>query len=158
MAFLLIAAGTVGASYYFFLQRKIDYYTNRDARLIARSAQQVARAVNITAGIVKNAAKLEDSELTALYKFEGRASDEQRLPSKVFRDISTKAPVPLPEELLKSEIDDHEHRYATRNNDGLMLNFEVLNKEQQYVSAKIELRQDLTPETGRLRAATPPRP
>ena len=145
MAFLLIAAGTVGASYYFFLQRKIDYYTNRDARLIARSARQIARSVNNAAGMVKSAAKLEDSDLIALYKIEGRTSDEQRLPSKVFREISTKAPVPLPEELLKSETDDREHRYATRNNDGLMLNFEVLNKEQQYISAKIELRQLLKP-------------
>src|SRR5437764_6462717 len=102
MAFLLIAAGTVGASYYFFLQRKIDYYTNRDARLIARSARQSARCVKNADTIVTNAAKLKDAaalkdaavlkeaeaDLNALYKIEGRPSDEQRLPSKIFKEIS----------------------------------------------------------------------
>lgn len=145
MAFLLIAAGTVGASYYFFLQRKIDYYTNRDARLIARSARQIARSVNIADGIVRNAVTLQEPDLTALYKIEGRRSDEQHLPSKIFKEISTNTPVPLPEELLKSATDPREHRYATRNNDGLLLNFEVINKEQQYASGKIELRQLLKP-------------
>ena len=61
MAFLLIAAGTVGASYYVFMQRKIDYYTNRDARLIARSAQQILRAVRNADGMVKNVAKMRDA-------------------------------------------------------------------------------------------------
>jgi len=145
MAFLLIAAGTVGASYYFFLQRKIDYYTDRDARLIARSAQQIRRSVNIAAGIVKNAVKLEESDLYTLYKADGRTSDEQSRPSKIFREISTKQPVTLSEELLKSETDDHENRYATRNNDGLLLNFEVMTKDQKYSSGKVELRQLLKP-------------
>jgi hypothetical protein len=147
MAFLLIAAGTVGASYYFFLQRKIDYYTNRDARLIARSAQQIARAVKVADGIVKNAAVLKDeNDLTALYKIEGRPSDEQRLPSKIFKEISTKPPEGKPsDELLKSETDPLEHRYATRGNDGLLLNFEVMTKDQKYASGKVELRQLLKP-------------
>lgn len=145
MAFLLIAAGTVGASYYFFLQRKIDYYTNRDARLIARSARQIARSVNIAAGIVRNAPKLTQSDLTALYKVEGRTSDEQRLASRIFRDISATRPAKLSEELLKSETDPQEHRYGTRNNDGLMLNFEVMTKDQKYVSGRVDLRQLLKP-------------
>ena len=145
MAFLLIAAATVGGSYYFFLQRKIDYYTNRDARLIARSAQQIARSVNIAAGIVRNAPKLTQADLTALYRVEGRTSDEQRLPSRIFRDISATPPAKLSEELLKSETDPQEHRYGTRNNDGLMLNFEIMTKDQKYASGRVDLRQLLKP-------------
>src|SRR5260221_12304091 len=147
VAFLLIGVCTVGACYYFFLQRKIDYYTNRDARMIKRSAQQIFRCVNIAAGIVKNAAKLEEDDLTALYKIEGR-SDEQRLPSKIFKDITTKPPLKLSEELLKGDTGDREHRYATPSNDGLLLNFEFMTrdqKEQRYASGRIELRQLLKP-------------
>ena len=145
MAFLLIAACTAGASYYFFMQRKIDYYTNRDARLIARSAQQIARSVKIAVGIVKNAVKLEETDLRVLYKIE-RKSDEQGLPTKIFKEISTKPPAKLSEELLKSNnTGDHEHRYATTGDDGLLLNFEVMTQEQRYASGRIELRQLLKP-------------
>ncbi|HXA18656.1 MAG TPA: cache domain-containing protein [Thermoanaerobaculia bacterium] len=161
MAFLFIAAGALGAGYYFFLQRKIDYYTNRDARLIARSGQQILRAVRNADGMVKNASKVRDAaalkdaavfkaaedDLTVLYKIDGRPSEEQRVPSKIFKEISIKPPDGKPsEELLKSETDPREHRYATRNNDGLLLNFEVMTKDQQqYASGKIELRQLLKP-------------
>lgn len=155
MAFLLIAAGTAGASYYVFLQRKIDYYTNRDARLIVRSAQQIARSVKVADAIVTNAAALKDAavlktaedDLAVLYKIEGRPSDEQRVPSKIFKEISIKPPDGKPsDELLSSGTDPLEHRYATRNNDGLLLNFEVMTKDQQrYASGKIELRQLLKP-------------
>src|SRR6266542_2371970 len=94
MAFLLIAAGTVGASYYVFLQKKTEYYTNRDARLIARAANQVGRSVTIAAGILKNAAQLNEGELRTLYRVDGTVPDEQRMPSKIFKDIKKVTPDP----------------------------------------------------------------
>src|SRR6478672_9794287 len=139
MAFLLIAAGTVGASYYFFLEKKTEYYTKRDARLIARAAQQVGRCVTSASGILRNAAPLEKTELEALYKIDGRVPDEQRLPSKFFKDIKR---IDLKPE---DKPPDH-HYYATRSNDGLLLNFEVVPEGvRAQMQGQVELQQLLKP-------------
>jgi uncharacterized membrane protein YjjP (DUF1212 family) len=138
MAFLLIAAGTVGASYYFFLQKKTEYYTNRDARLIARAAQQVSRSVRTAAGILKNAAPLDEAELKTLYKIDGTAPDEQRLPSKIFKDIRKVA--------LNPGDKPAEHRAATRSNDGLLLDFNLVNEDERVeMQGQVELQQLLKP-------------
>ena len=141
MAFLLIAACTVGASYYFFLQKKTEYYTKRDARLIARAARQVTRSVTRPAGMLRYAAPLEDNELRALYRIDGTVPDEQRLPSKIFNEIRRTAPGP------EAKPGDH-HYYATRSNDGLLLNFEVVAEAEDKLyemQGKVELRQLLKP-------------
>jgi hypothetical protein len=140
MAFLLIAACTVGASYYFFLQKKTEYYTKRDARLIARAARQVERCVTSASNILKNAAPLDDHELKALYRIDGRVPDEQRLPSKVFKEINRINLKPEDKPL------DH-HYYATRANDGqLLLNFEVVPEGvRTQMQAQVELQQLLKP-------------
>ena len=71
-----------GGYYYFFLQKKTEYYTSRDARLIARTAEQIRRAVNVGAGIVRNAATVKaQSDLNALYKLEGAQADEASAPA-----------------------------------------------------------------------------
>src|SRR5207248_5688955 len=119
MAFLLIAACTLGASYYFFLEKKIEYYTKRDARLIARAARQVERSVRFAAGTLRNAGSLDQTGLEALYRIDGTLPDEQRLPSKFFKEIKKNYPKP------EDKPPEH-HYYATRSNDGLLLNFEVL--------------------------------
>lgn len=138
MTFLLIAAGTVGASYYFFLQKKTEYYTNRDARLIARAAQQVSRSVRTAAGILKNAAPLDESELKTLYTIDGTAPDEQRLPSKIFKVIQKKPLNPTDKPV--------EHRAATRTNEGLLLNFDLVNEDERIeMQGQVELRQLLKP-------------
>ena len=124
MAFLLIAADTVGASYYFFLQKKTEYYTKRDARLIARAAQQVGRSVRTAAGILRNAEPLGEKELKALYKIDGTVPDDQRPPSKFFKEIKRVAPDP-------TAAKEHDVRYAVRQNDGLLLNFDLLWKESE---------------------------
>ena len=152
LALLVAAAVAIAASYYAFLQKKTEYFTDRDARLITRAAQQVARLVNIGAAITRNAVTLQDpkskeqsKDVAALYKIEGRASDEQRLPSKIFRDINTVGPTkPLAPELT---VKPYEHRYATRENNVLLLNFEVLAGENhdRFASGQIELQQLLEP-------------
>ncbi len=140
MAFLLIAAGTVGASYYFFLQKKTEYYTNRDARLIARAANQVGRSVTIAAGILKNAAQLNEGELRTLYKVDGTVPDEQRMPSKIFKDIKKVTPDPT----VKKE---RSHRYATRDNNGLfVLNFDLLWEEKPEKEAKADEKTEVKSE------------
>ena len=139
MAFLLIAAGTLGASYYFFLQKKTEYYTKRDARLIARAALQVGRSVTSASGILRNAAPLEKTELEALYRIDGRVPDELRLPSKFFKDIKK---IDLEPE---DKPPDH-HYYATRSNDGLLLNFEVVPEGvRAQMQGQVELQQLLKP-------------
>src|SRR5438132_159833 len=138
IGFLLIAVVACGGCYYFFLQKKTEYYTSRDARLVARAAQQIGRAVKTGASIVRSAASLKEpkeadgnspavakqpNDLIALYKLEPELADQQRLPSKIFRTITrTKPAGPLSPELTS----DGEHRYATRTNDGLLLNFDVM--------------------------------
>ena len=126
-----IAAGTVGASYYFFLQKKTEYYTDRDARLIARAANQVGRSVTIAAGILRNAAQLNDDELKTLYKVDGAVPDEQRMPSKIFKDIKKITP---PDPSVKEE---RNHRYAVRDTNGLfVLNFDLVWDDKQEKEAK----------------------
>src|ERR1043166_3817653 len=145
LAILLVAAITIAASYYAFLQKKTEYYTDRDARLIARSAQQISRLVTISGFIVRNAAELQNpDDVRALYKVERQSSDEQRLPSKIFKVITTKKPDSLPPELSAKPW---EHRYATRENNALQLNYEVLAGADQdkYVCGQIELQQLLKP-------------
>ena len=60
IGFLLIAVVACGGCYYFFLQKKTEYYTSRDARLVARAAQQIGRAVKNGATIVRSAASLKE--------------------------------------------------------------------------------------------------
>jgi hypothetical protein len=118
MAFLLIVVCTVGASYYFFLQKKTEYYTSRDARLIARAAQQVARSMRIATAILRNAAPLDGDTLAALYKLEGTTTpDEQRLPSKIFRNITNRGTTAAPV---------GERRSASRSNEGLLIDVDVV--------------------------------
>jgi len=136
MAFLLIAACTVGASYYFFLEKKIEYYTSRDARLIARAAQTVTRSVTIPGIILSHAATLDEAALQPLYKFEGTVSDEQRLPSKIFRTIT---------KIKDSSSPKGDHHSATHNNDGLLLNFDVVTEEKVEMKGEVELQQLLKP-------------
>ena len=141
MAFLLIALCAGGGYYYFFLQKKTEYYTSRDARLIARTAEQIGRAVKVGAGIVKNAATVTNQEqLKTLYKFEGAQADELRMPSKIFQSITSEKPKLRDEPSPGGE----EHRYATRANEGLLLNFEY-QKDQLYGSGQVELQQLLKP-------------
>ena len=141
MAFLVVAAFAVGAAYYLFLQKKTAYYTDRNARLIARAAQQVGRSVNNGATIARTAAKLDkDDDAKALYKIEGRATDEQRLPSKIFKEITIVKPAKPSDEVAAHG----EHRFATRTNDGLLLNFEVLDGDR-YAKGTIEMRRLLKP-------------
>src|ERR1041385_4234935 len=89
LALLFTAAIGVSTCYFVFLQSKTEYYTDRDARLIARAAQQIGRSVTIVANIVRNSASLSPDDARALYKIGTRSSDEQRLPSQIFREITT---------------------------------------------------------------------
>jgi hypothetical protein len=144
IALLFAAAISTGAGYFLFLQSKTEYYTDRDARLIARAARQVGRSVTVAGNIIKNAASLDEQEARALYKLETRASDEQRLPWQIFGEITTTPPAKLPEELAENG----EHRYATRGNDGLRLHFDVAfqqDEKQRYASAQVDLQQLLKP-------------
>src|SRR6266566_3465547 len=147
MAFLLIALCAGGGYYYFFLRKKTEYYTSRDARLIARTAEQIGRAVKVGATIVRNAATVKNQdELRALYRLEGAQADELRMPSKIFQNITFIKPDKPSEELGPGA---EEHRYATRSNDGLRLNFEYLKDapvgDQLYGSGQVELQQLLKP-------------
>jgi hypothetical protein len=136
MAFLLIAACTVGASYYFFLEKKTEYYTSRDARLIARAAQTVTRSVTIATGILKHAATLDEKALEPLYRLDGTVSDEQRLPSKIFKTITmTKA----------STSPAGDHYSATHNNDDLLLHLQVVTDNKVEMKGEIDLQQLLKP-------------
>src|SRR5437764_13361183 len=68
IGFLLIAVVACGGCYYFFLQKKTEYYTSRDARLVARAAQQIGRADKTGESNVQSAAWLTVTTEEGIYR------------------------------------------------------------------------------------------
>jgi hypothetical protein len=150
MTLLLIAVAGFAFYYSLFFERKTSYYRDRNARLVARLADQVRRSIQSTERIVSNAATMPEAELKKLYGYERNVSAEQRQATALFDDLELVQ--------LKPGEDHKARHYATFDKGAMKIVFEgdAKNAEpatavdlappakaegpKQYVSASIPLR------------------
>ena len=91
---LLTVAFVIGGVYYFFFEKqKTDYYTNRDARLIARAADQIQRSIGVVDRIVGSLAATGTRYHDA-YTIHPNVPEELRSPSAIFTTLDTEVCAP----------------------------------------------------------------
>jgi hypothetical protein len=119
MTLLMIAVAGFALYYSLFFERKTSYFRDRNARMVARLADQVRRSITSTSRMVSGGAAMPIDDFKKLYRYDRGASEEQRQPQALFDDLQIST--------VKESESDKKHQvqsYALRENSALKLVFE----------------------------------